>query len=198
MKLAFITNPQFMRRMNVSAATVLELDESLAAGDRLYDVVTGHECEVANRGFPPKRSAETADRLHWSREASVAFRGNCESCEGRLLFAGDVTGLQCLVMTGRIASKSGRIPLAVPVVGIARLTAYDSVAILLACDTVAARMLLLTKRDGGPPPTTVEFVCTSPTNEIIHVHVVGESTAEAPEAGRLLVWEETDAPAAMR
>lgn len=198
MKLAFVCNLQYMRRMDMSVATVLELGEPLESDDVLYDVVTGQRYEVASRGFSPKRSSHTVDRLHWSREASAAFRGNCQASNGRLLFAGDVAGLRCLMLTGEIASKNSQIPIDVPLVGVARLVDYDSPAILLVSDAMRGQLAILVKREDQMNSKKVDFLCTSSSKEIVKVAFSINAAEIAPETGQLLVWDEVDSPTVMQ
>ncbi len=197
MKMAFVSNQHYMRGVDVTSATVFELGETLTEGDELRDVVSGQSYIVASRGFDPKRSAKTASRLHWSREASVAFRGKCNGISGRLLFRGDVEGLACLKVVGSITSKTSMIPSGVPIVGLVTLREYDSPGLLLADENLGYQLLVAVKKTESTLTESLLFSCTDPSNQALNLTLSISESCTTEEFGRLMCWDEADCEAAM-
>lgn len=197
MKMAFVSNQHYMRGVDVTSAIVFELGDALAEGDELSDVVSGQNYLVASRGLNPKRSTETASRLHWSREASVAFRGNCKCISRRLLFAGDVGGLGCQKLVGSITSKTAKIPSGVPIIGLVTLQDYDSPGVLLADENLRYQLLVAVKKSESVLAESVLFSCIDPSNQALNLTLSVKESFTADESGPLMCWDEPVSEAAM-
>jgi len=179
--------------------TVFELGDRVEAGDKFRDVSTNVELEINERGFPPRRSAATASRLHWSREVALTVMGKHIELEGRLLFAGPVEELQCKVLECGIVAKSQAIPVNVPVVGALRLRDYDCPAVALVGESLTCRVVVLDKKlaDSIVNGSRVGFVCSSREKQTITLEFSIDEVCDAPATGRLLEWVEEDEPVQM-
>ncbi|MCO6458704.1 MAG: hypothetical protein J5I93_25640 [Pirellulaceae bacterium] len=197
MKAVFVCNLHYFRRVDASIATVLELGDLLSCGDVLADVVTGQEFVVSERGFPPTRSPETSCRLRWSREVSATFEGRCRACEGRLLFAGDVSGLRCIVVKGQIKEKNEPLPIETPIIGAVRFEAYDCPAILKINEALQAELVVLARIETVIECGSLEYICVSPDRTTIEVNLIVAAVDGAARVGRILEWHEADAPVVM-
>ncbi|MEQ9406871.1 MAG: hypothetical protein RIK87_04060 [Fuerstiella sp.] len=197
MKAVLVVNPFYFRQKQMSLATAAELGDQLAADDVLFDVVNHEEYTVNERGFPPSRSIATAYRLHWSRETSLTFNGKCDHLDGRLLFAGDVNGLRCLVVKSAISEKTEPLPVETPIVGAIRFTDHDCPAILKLDAQGQADLVILVKAGTELSESTIEFVCVTPDRQAVNVRLNVQSVDDAPETGPILEWNEEDAPVVM-
>jgi hypothetical protein len=196
MKAIFVSSCHYFRQVKASMITVFELGDAVEAGDKLCDVVNGVDCEINERGFPPKRSAVTAPRLHWSREVTLTVNGKCGEIEGRMLFAGPTDEIQCRILDCVISGKNESFPINVPVVGAIRFREYDCPAILLANESLYCKIVVLDKRREFLFETDdqIGFVCVGPNSQLLELDINVDLVTNAPDSGRLLDWVEEDEP----
>jgi hypothetical protein len=188
MKAVLLMNEEYFRKLNVSATICAEFGEPLEKGDVLYDIVSHHKYEISGRGFRPKRSPATADRLHWSRETSLSIVGRCDSALGRILV--DESGLshRWAHFVCHIEHKSGLLPVDVPIIGKCRATNDWSPGLMILRDSTVEVVC----PQNGETEAALAFSCFDVSGHPVEVRLNISETRPITSSGNELSWSDAD------
>lgn len=190
MKAILVMNQDYFRKLGISATICAELGEPVGNGEVLLDAVTGERYEVSERGFPPARSAATMDRRHWLREASLSFRGKCDGITGRLLVDESLSTGSWAKLTGTIVSKSGKLPVGIPIVGAILSDDSQTIGLMKLTESGVEVYASAAKQLEN---ASLDFVCRDPIGGPIHVTLRISGVNPLPASGPELEWDDADA-----
>lgn len=173
MQLTYVCSPQYIRGIDVTACSVIELGAMSQEGDVLRDVVNGNDYEVAGR------SLNASDG-----RGSLAVRGKHRELEGRLLFGGDTTQLQCLLLLGCLDGVD--VEADTPVAGLVALANVDTPGILRA-DSHGRFQLLVVLMRSELIEDSVVFSFMNKSGVAVSLRLPIADTKEASGSGPIFV-----------
>jgi hypothetical protein len=174
MQLSYVCSPQYIRGIDVTACSVIELGAMSQEGDVLRDMVNGNEYEVAGR------SLNASDG-----RGSLAVRGKHRELDGRLLFGGDTTQLQCLLLCGCLDSVD--VEADTPIAGLVALSKVDTPGILRV-DAQGRFQLLVVVMRSELIEDSVVFSYMNKSGVALSLRLTIAVTKEASGAGPILVF----------
>lgn len=181
-------NREYFRKLNLSATICAEFDEPLEKGDILFDIVSHRRYEISERGFRPRRSQATADRLHWSREASFSIAGKCDEALGRVLVEESELKNPWSHLVCKIERKSGRLPCDVPIIGEFGVPEASQPAVMVITNT----SVHIIGQHHYPIDTPCVFCCTDLAGTRILVSLTAVATIPFASSNRELDWSDDD------
>jgi hypothetical protein len=184
----------YFRRLNLSAAIVSELADTVVNGDVLYDAITKREYRVSERGFAPTRSEVTADCLHWSREASLSFHGAINEAAGRILVDASLLSRSWSRLLCSMEEKTGNLPAFIPVVGQVQFgdnITYCGLAVLRSGTEV--EVITPVGNNLSPFGQTATFVCRNPARATVSARLTVVEANQLPASGEVVKWQDEDA-----
>ena len=188
MKAALVMSQDYFDRLDLSALVVSEFGDRIARDDVLCDVVTKERFVVGERGFTPRVSEQTADRLTWSRESSISVKGKCGNAVGRIWASPDHASCWHRLSLS-VTARQGKWPIAVPLTGSVR-NGISDVPALASCD------------EDGSVEAVTSLVCNvgdplvfyhESKAGIVEARLMVKSILDLAQSGALVSWSNEDA-----